>query len=417
MRHPATVVAVGGVTTLVHADALHGLGVFLRVVLDGDERAHAANGRRAALVAGLEQQQGVGAHERHRHGDLRTVGQAEVVIHFELLDGAENVIPPARVQPGAVLAQLKQNLVHLERGEDGFHQHGGFDGALRQAQGVLRQHENLVPQPRFQMAFHLGQVKVGASAARDQLAGVVEKEQPEIEQAAAHPLAVHQQMFFVQMPAARANLQGGDGVAQRVSLAVLRQMDGAANGVEQIDLPFDLVGPVWRVGILEVGHIAVGARIEGVDDHLAIHRAGDLHAATLQRLGQRGDFPVALAHRPSLGEEIGFFTGVEAGSAGRTGRQQGLTTRLESAVQLGDEGQRVGSEDAVEARLQRGVQGDALRGGRGCHLAISVSLGEGLRLPRRNGLRSASAAAHLFGMLRVYAAPRHKSIRLAPNMR
>ncbi|WP_154048440.1 hypothetical protein [Thiomonas intermedia] len=37
--------------------------------------------------------------------------------------------------------------------------------------------------------------------------------------------------------------------------------------------------------------------------------------------------------------------------------------------------------------------------------AISVNVDEGLRLPRRHGLRGASANAHLFEMPRVYAAP------------
>ena len=40
-------------------------------VLARDERRHAADRVRAALVAGAHQQLGVGAHERHRHGDLR----------------------------------------------------------------------------------------------------------------------------------------------------------------------------------------------------------------------------------------------------------------------------------------------------------------------------------------------------------
>jgi hypothetical protein len=50
------------------------------VVLDRDLRRHAAHRVRAAAVAGLHQQQRVGAHERRGHRHLRAVGEAEVAV-------------------------------------------------------------------------------------------------------------------------------------------------------------------------------------------------------------------------------------------------------------------------------------------------------------------------------------------------
>ena len=47
--------------------------------------------------------------------------------------------------------------------------------------------------------------------------------------------------------------------------------------------------------ILEVGHVAVGAGVQRVDDHLRVDRAGDLDAAVEQRRRQVGDAPVAVA--------------------------------------------------------------------------------------------------------------------------
>ena len=49
--------------------------VDLRVLPRRDERRHAAHRVRPALVAGLDEELGVGAHERHRHRDLRAVGR------------------------------------------------------------------------------------------------------------------------------------------------------------------------------------------------------------------------------------------------------------------------------------------------------------------------------------------------------
>ena len=42
----------------------------------------------------------------------------------ELLDRAEDVVPAAGVQPAGVLAQLVEDLVHLERRQDRLDQHG-----------------------------------------------------------------------------------------------------------------------------------------------------------------------------------------------------------------------------------------------------------------------------------------------------
>ena len=80
----------------------------------------------------------------------------------ELLDDAEDVVPAAGVQPGGVVAQLVQDLVHLERGQDRLDQHRRADRAARNAERVLRGDEDVVPQARLAMALQLGQVEVRA---------------------------------------------------------------------------------------------------------------------------------------------------------------------------------------------------------------------------------------------------------------
>ena len=82
----------------------------------------------------------------------------------EVLDDAEQVVPAAGVQAGGVVAEFVEDLVHLERGRDGLDQDGGADGALRDAEVVLGEDEDLVPEPGLEVALHLGQVVVRALA-------------------------------------------------------------------------------------------------------------------------------------------------------------------------------------------------------------------------------------------------------------
>jgi hypothetical protein len=60
------------------------------------------------------------------------------------------------------------------------------------------------------MRFHLRQVVERASTTRDLLAGVVEEDEPEIEDAAGDALSIDGDVLFVEVPATRTDLQGGD---------------------------------------------------------------------------------------------------------------------------------------------------------------------------------------------------------------
>ncbi len=137
MGHPGAVTAVAELAQLVLAHLGQRILGHDRVAAVGDEGGHAADGVGAALVAGVHQQLGVGAHEGHGHGDLGTVGQDQVVVLGELLDGAEDVVPAPGVEAGGVVADLVEDLFHLEGAEDGFDQDRGADGAAGDAELVL----------------------------------------------------------------------------------------------------------------------------------------------------------------------------------------------------------------------------------------------------------------------------------------
>ena len=88
-------------------------------------------------VAGLDEQLGVGAHERHRHLHLVAVRQDELRVVAEALDHREDVVPAAGVEAVRVVAQLVEDLLHLERGGQGLDQDGRADRARRHAERVL----------------------------------------------------------------------------------------------------------------------------------------------------------------------------------------------------------------------------------------------------------------------------------------
>ena len=205
--HPGAVEAVVGLALLVEPHLGERRPVGLRVVA-GDVGGHAADGVRAALVAGAHEQFGVGAHERRRHGDLRPVGEGEVGAVREDLDQAEEVVPAARVEPGTVLAQLVEDLLHLERRGDRLDQDGGADRAPRDAEQILGEDEHVVPQPGLVGVLQLGEVEVRAVSGVDLPLCAVEEVQAEVDERGGHGAPVDEEVLFGEVPAARAHDDG-----------------------------------------------------------------------------------------------------------------------------------------------------------------------------------------------------------------
>ncbi len=138
-------------------------------------------------------------------------------------------------------------------------------------------------------------------------------------------------------------------LAQLVPLAVRRVgvRDGAPDGIHQVRLTADAVRPSWRIRILEIGHEHLRARVERVDDHLSIDRAGDLDPAVQQIRRWRSHVPVAFADSARFGQEGGLATGVERGLRFLSARQQFLDARPKSPSEIFDEGHGACREDPV----------------------------------------------------------------------
>ena len=339
MRDPGAVVPGAYLAQLVGAHARHGGGVGLRVVADRDLRRHAAHGVRAAPVAGMDQQLHVRLEEMPLHGHGRAVRQQEVRAVPEFLDEAEDIVPAPAVEAGGVLAQLVEDLVHLEGGENRLDQHRSLDRAARHAECVLRGDEHLVPQPRFQVALDLRQVEVRSGPGAGQRLVVVGEEQREVEQRTRHRLAVDAHVLLRQVPAARPHDERRGMLAQPVDPAggLVLESDGAAHGIGEVHLPADDVLPGRRTGILEVRHEAAHRRVQGVDDHLAIDRASDLHAPVGKILGHRGDAPVARTHLRGGVEKLRQRPGIEQRLAAGARGEQLQAAWVETAVQTAEQ--------------------------------------------------------------------------------
>ena len=105
MGYPRPVETVVGLAGLVGLHLLQRDPVGFGIAATRDERGHAADRERAALVAVRDEQFGVRAHERRGHRHRIAFGQDEPGPgRPERLDDAEEVVPPARVETGHVIA-------------------------------------------------------------------------------------------------------------------------------------------------------------------------------------------------------------------------------------------------------------------------------------------------------------------------
>ena len=236
--------AITGLALLVGQHLGQRRCIGLRVVLDGDLRRHAPHRVRPAAMATADHIQAVRPHEMRRHRHLRAVRHHKFRPVAELLDEAENVIPTPAVQSRRMLPQFVQNLLGLERPQNRLDQHGGLDAATRYPQLVLGKHKDVIPQPRLQVAFQFGQIKIGTGPAVHQGPRVMEKVQAEIKQTSGQRPPIHPDMLFHQMPTPRPHHQRGNLFSQRIFLAFRTgEIDRPVDGVPQVGLPQQNIGP------------------------------------------------------------------------------------------------------------------------------------------------------------------------------
>ena len=139
------------------------------------------------------------------------------------------------------------HLFHLESRRNSLNETCTSDRSTLHADVILGKVEDVVPQPGFEVALHLGQVVVWASATLDELLGIVVEVDAKVEQTAGDGLTVNGKVLLLQVPATgTCNECGKCPVgAQLVLLLALFEVDLLANGIVEVELAIDHVVPCW----------------------------------------------------------------------------------------------------------------------------------------------------------------------------
>ncbi len=115
-----------------------------------------------------------------------------------------------------MVLQLIQNLLHLESRWKCLNEHSCTDTSLLDTELASRKAERVVPKSRFEVVFHLREVEVRARTPVDELAGVVEEVETEVEKGAGHGCTVDDKAGFVKVPASRSGrCQRGAAILER----------------------------------------------------------------------------------------------------------------------------------------------------------------------------------------------------------
>ena len=222
------------------------------------------------------------------------------------------------------------------------------------------------------MRLHLGQIKVRAAAARRELLRVVEEVEREVEEAGRDRLAIDEQMFLEQVPAARTDEQRRRLFVELILLLAAVERDGAADRVAEVDVAIEVVRPRRRVRVFEVGHEDVRAGVERVDHHLAVDRAGDL-TAPVAEVGRRlGHTPLGVADVLRVGPEARQAARVELALPLAPPLEQLAAPGIQLAVQARDEVERLAREDFLVGRSEDLHVGEHAHAGSFVNCASSV---------------------------------------------
>ena len=159
--------------------------------------------------------------------------------------------------------------------------------------------------------------------------------------------AVDEDVSFGQVPAARPDAERGDGVVEGVRLVIGLEGQSAAHRLGHRPVARDDVRPGGGEGILEVGHEDRCARIERVDQHLRLGRAGDLDAPIVEVRRRRRHPPGAVPALDRVREEVGHLARVESRLPQPAVSQEPLALGIEGPMQLRDEVERLRRQDVA----------------------------------------------------------------------
>ena len=155
-------------------------------------------------MTGLNELPDVCVHESNLHRDIRTVRQHSVKVCPPPFDEAEDVIPPSTIETARMLSQLEQDLFHLEGSGKGLDQDCSTDGSLRNADVVLGEGEDIVPEASLLVVLHLREIEIRAGSSLDELTRVVEEIEGKVEDGTRNGCVVDSHPRLIKVPSTRA---------------------------------------------------------------------------------------------------------------------------------------------------------------------------------------------------------------------
>ena len=339
MRDPRPVEPVGRFSLLVRGDTFKGLGVDGFITPARDERRHSADRKSAPFVTRTDQKLCVGAHYRRSHRHRVPVRQDIVgPSTAEVFDQAEEVVPTTAFNPEACSFNSKR--ISSISNAAGIVSISTVARIVpRNPESLFGVDENLAPQPRLQMALHLGQVVVRPASPVDKTLRVIEEVDPEIEQSSHNRLVADQSVALVEVPPPRSHDHSCRSFrSDDVLLAfVAHEGYGLVCRVDEVDVSLHQVAPRGRVGILEVREPYACARVESVDRHLAFRRACYLDPPVAQVRRCVCNAPLRLAHLASLREEVQHLSVRHGVTLLLTPLQQRVPCGPEASLEIRDE--------------------------------------------------------------------------------
>ena len=338
MRDPSAVVSVFCLALFVGAHLGDRGGVGRFVVFDRDKSGHAAHRVRAAAMTCADEQARIRAQKRRRHRHRLALGQDSIGLGAQGFNVRKNIIPTAAIQADGAPAQGVQNFVHLKRRRQCLDQQRRFGRAALDPQPLLGERNDILPQRRLAPVLGFRQIQIRAATARAQSRRAMKNEKSEIGESGGDRIAVLQNIFFAQMPAARAD----DENAFVVGILLVALAGGgvggatfAARGFEHRGLRFDKISPSRRERVLEIGHKRLGRRVQGENGFFAVGGRGDFDSAILQIGRRRRDLPIAFADGAGFGRKIGQRAVVDFSLRDNARGENLLAARSESPRQIG----------------------------------------------------------------------------------
>jgi len=100
-----------------------------------------------------------------------------------------------------MISQLEENLLHMECSRKRLNQDSRPNCVVCHLDVGLREHEDVIPQTRLEVVFHLGEVEVWTRTTLDEFVCIVEEVEGEVEKRAGNGTIVDCNARFIEMPA------------------------------------------------------------------------------------------------------------------------------------------------------------------------------------------------------------------------